>query len=122
MDITQDFKRISEEIIKIECQLRHMHPELSVYVANVQDYEKQQLELVTRMLVCPNQHFIHVPYFLQTARLQLAKQELQDRRHDDSENELLKGEVHKLKKDLANIQEKINENMEAVCYQVADLM
>ena len=45
-DITQDFKRISEEIIKIECQLRHMAPELSVHVAHVQDYEKQQLELV----------------------------------------------------------------------------
>ena len=45
-DITQDFKRISEDIIKIECELRHMQPDLSVHVAHVQDYEKQHLELV----------------------------------------------------------------------------
>jgi hypothetical protein len=45
-DITQDFKRISEEIIKIECQLRNMQPELTLHVIKVQDYEKRQLELV----------------------------------------------------------------------------
>lgn len=49
-DITQDFKRISEEIIKIECQLRQMQPELSLHVAKVQDYEKRQLELVLKLI------------------------------------------------------------------------
>lgn len=56
------------------------------------------------------------------ARLQLAKQELQDRPHGDPDVDVLKGQVHGLKKELAAVQEKINENMEAVCYQVADLM
>ena len=46
-DITQDFKRISEEIISIECQLRALNPDLSVHVVAVQDYEKQHLELVS---------------------------------------------------------------------------
>lgn len=45
-DVTQDFKRISEEIIKIECELRVLHPDLSMYLADVQDSEKQHLELV----------------------------------------------------------------------------
>ena len=56
------------------------------------------------------------------ARLQLAKQELQDMRHVEAENDILMREVHHLKKELAVVQEKINENMEAVCYQLADLM
>ncbi len=56
------------------------------------------------------------------ARLQLAKQEMQDMRHVESDNDILMREVHHLKKELAVVQEKINENMEAVCYQVADLM
>ncbi len=57
------------------------------------------------------------------ARLQLAKQELQDMRHiEDAENDILMREVHHLKKELAVVQDKINENMEAVCYQLADLM
>lgn len=60
--------------------------------------------------------------FVQMARLQLAKQEIQDMRHVESENDILMREVHHLKKELAVVQEKINENMEAVCYQVADLM
>lgn len=55
------------------------------------------------------------------ARLQLAKQELQDISHE-AENDILVREVHYLKKELAVVQEKINENMEAVCYQLADLM
>nr|CAH0111900.1 unnamed protein product [Daphnia galeata] len=102
-DITQDFKRISEEIIKIECQLRNMEPGLTLHVVKVQDYEKRQLELM--------------------ARLQLAKQELQDMRHvEDAENDILMREVHHLKKELAVVQDKINQNMEAVCYQLADLM
>merc|ERR1712071_583703 len=45
-DITQDFKRIAEEIIKIECELRAMQPELSIHIAIVQNYEKLHLELV----------------------------------------------------------------------------
>lgn len=45
-DITDDFKRISNDIIKIECQLRQIQPELAVHIAEVQDQEKQQLELV----------------------------------------------------------------------------
>lgn len=103
-DITQDFKRISEEIIKIECELRNMQPELSLHVIKVQDYEKRQLELM--------------------ARLQLAKQELQDMRHvkEEAENDILIREVHYLKKELATVQDKINENMEAICYQLSDLM
>jgi len=56
------------------------------------------------------------------ARLQLTKQELQDRRHEEAQNDILKQEVHDLRKELASIQEKINENMEAVCYQIAELM
>ncbi len=57
------------------------------------------------------------------ARLQLAKQELQDmRRVEDAENDILMREVHHLKKELAVVQDKINQNMEAVCYQLADLM
>ena len=56
------------------------------------------------------------------ARLQLAKQELQDMRHVEAENDILIREVQHLKKELAIVQEKINENMEAVCYQLADLM
>ena len=56
------------------------------------------------------------------ARLQLAKQELQDRCHKDFEKDMLLREVHYLKKELATVQEKINENMELVCYQVAELM
>lgn len=56
------------------------------------------------------------------ARLQLAKQELQDMRHVEAENDILLREVQHLKKELAIVQEKINENMEAVCYQLADLM
>lgn len=101
-DITEDFKRISNDIIKIECQLRLTQPELAVHVAKVQDYEKQQLELM--------------------ARLQLSKQELQDRPRADPDIDVLKNQIHELKKELAVVQEKINENMEAVCYQVADLM
>lgn len=57
-DITQDFKRISEEIIKIECQLRHMQPELSMHVAKVQDYEKRQLELVSKIICISEYKFI----------------------------------------------------------------
>ena len=45
-DVTQDFKQITDEIIRIECQLRCISPTLSLYVAEVQDYEKQHLELV----------------------------------------------------------------------------
>jgi hypothetical protein len=57
------------------------------------------------------------------ARLQLAKQELQDMQHiEDAENDILMREVHHLKKELAVVQDKINQNMEAVCYQLADLM
>lgn len=56
------------------------------------------------------------------ARLQLAKQEIQDMCHVEAENDILIREVHHLKKELAVVQEKINENMEAVCYQLADLM
>lgn len=58
------------------------------------------------------------------ARLQLAKQELQDMRrvNEEAENDILMREVHHLKKELAMVQDKINENMEAVCYQLADLM
>lgn len=57
------------------------------------------------------------------ARLQLAKQELQDMRNvEDAENDILMREVHHLKKELAVVQDKINQNMEAVCYQLADLM
>lgn len=50
-DVTEDFKRISNEIIKIECQLRQTQPELAVHVAKVQDYEKQQLEVVSRKTI-----------------------------------------------------------------------
>jgi len=46
-DITQDFKRISEDIISIECQLRTQNPDLSAHIASVQDYEKRHLELVS---------------------------------------------------------------------------
>lgn len=56
------------------------------------------------------------------ARMQLTKQELQDMHHVEAENDMLVREVHHLKKELAVVQEKINENMEAVCYQIADLM
>lgn len=58
------------------------------------------------------------------ARLQLAKQELQDMHHvkEEAENDILIREVHYLKKELATVQDKINENMEAICYQLADLM
>lgn len=55
------------------------------------------------------------------ARLQLAKQELQDVQME-AENDILMREVHHLKKELALVQEKINENMEAVCHQLYDLM
>lgn len=56
------------------------------------------------------------------ARLQLTKQELQDRSQGHPDADALKGQVHELKKELATVQEKINDNMEAICYQVADLM
>ena len=59
---------------------------------------------------------------MQMARLQLAKQELQDRCREEFNNDTLLREVNYLKKELAAVQEKINENMEIVCYQVADLM
>ena len=59
---------------------------------------------------------------LQIARLQLAQQELQDRRYDEAENERIRQEVNRMRKELASIQEKINENMEAVCYELADMM
>lgn len=42
----QDFKRISDEIIQIECSLRVTQPELSLCVAEIQDHEKIHLELV----------------------------------------------------------------------------
>ena len=59
---------------------------------------------------------------MQMARLQLAKQELQDMCREEFNNDTLLREVNYLKKELAAVQEKINENMEIVCYQVADLM
>jgi len=101
-DITQDFKRISEEIISIECQLRALNPDLSVHVVAVQDYEKQHLELM--------------------ARLQLVQQELQDNLYDSSESDIIKREVIRLNKGLLSVQEKINETMQAICYQVAEIV
>jgi len=101
-DITQDFKRISEEIINIECQLRALNPDFSVHIATVQDYEKQHLALM--------------------ARQQLLQQELQDHLHDGSETDILKREIVHLHKELSHVQEMINENLQAICYQIADIV
>jgi len=101
-DITQDFKRISEEIINIECQLRALNPDFSVHIATVQDYEKQHLALM--------------------ARQQLLQQELQDHLHDGSETDILKQEIVHLHKELSHVQEMINENLQAICYQIADIV
>merc|ERR1712071_153691 len=101
-DITQDFKRIAEEIIKIECELRAMQPELSIHIAIVQDYEKLHLELM--------------------ARQQLTKQELQDHLYDGTEIDILNREAIHLNKELATVQEKINENLQAISYQIAELV
>ena len=56
------------------------------------------------------------------ARLQLAKQEIQDHFYNEMETDILKREVIHLNKELSTIQDKINENMQAICYQLADLM
>ena len=56
------------------------------------------------------------------ARLQLVQQELQDNLYDSSESDIIKREVIRLNKGLLSVQEKINETMQAICYQVAEIV
>ena len=56
------------------------------------------------------------------ARLQLAKQELQDHMYDGTKSDILQREVIHLKKELVFVQEKINSTMEEIRYQLADLV
>ena len=121
-DITQDFKRISEEIINIECQLRALNPDFSVHIATVQDYEKQHLALVSLYLVTLYILLINLFIITQMARQQLLQQELQDHLHDGSETDILKQEIVHLHKELSHVQEMINENLQAICYQIADIV
>jgi len=82
--------------------LRALNPDFSVHIATVQDYEKQHLALM--------------------ARQQLLQQELQDHLHDGSETDILKREIVHLHKELSHVQEMINENLQAICYQIADIV
>ena len=56
------------------------------------------------------------------ARQQLTKQELQDHLYDGTEIDILKREAIHLNKELATVQEKINENLQAISYQIAELV
>lgn len=53
-EITQTFKKISDEIIDIENKLRSQHnlPEVAKFVAKVQEEEKLKLETVRYRLSC----------------------------------------------------------------------
>jgi len=101
-DVTQDFKRISDEIIQIECSLRVTQPELSLCVAEIQDHEKIHLELM--------------------ARIQLANQELQDCIYNGTKSEVIQNEILNLKRELATVLTKISENMHNIQYQLPDLV
>lgn len=48
-EITQTFKKISDEVIDIEHKLRHVHnyPAIAEFVAKTQQEEKTKLELVS---------------------------------------------------------------------------
>jgi len=58
----------------------------------------------------------------QMARLQLTQQELQDHLYDGSESDTLKQEVNHLNKELSNVKDKINENLQAISYQIAEIL
>lgn len=99
-EVTQDFKRISEEIIAIERRLRMEFacPHLANFVASLQEDEKLKLEL--------------------TAKLQLAKQNVID--HPD-ETEQQQVEIMDLKQRLRQVVERINEHLEELRYEMDEL-
>ncbi|XP_013784205.1 uncharacterized protein C19orf60 homolog [Limulus polyphemus] len=98
-EITQEFKRISERIVKFEQQLRteFKSPHLADRLSQLQEEEKTKLEL--------------------TVRLQLAKQNVIDHPEEPERQAL----VVDLKQRLKNVEVKINEHLEELRYKMREL-
>jgi len=94
-EITADFKRISESVIKIEQKIRydHRNAALADLIYNLQEEEKQKLKL--------------------TAKLQLAQQELVET-NDDIKLE----EIKTTKQDLNTVVESINGILRDIRYEM----
>lgn len=97
--VTQEFKRISEDIISIEQRLRREvgRGHLADYIASIQEGEKHKLEL--------------------TAQLQLAKQGVIDH-PDEPEREI---HVIELKQRLNEVIERINQSLVELRCETAEL-
>ncbi|CAH1772680.1 unnamed protein product [Owenia fusiformis] len=98
-EITQGFKKISEEIVKIQqdfVELQSM-PNVATFIEKIQEDEKQKLEL--------------------TVKLQLATQNSID--HSDTQS--YKEECEDLKQSMKETIEQINEHIEELKYETEDL-
>jgi len=98
-DLTKDFKRISDDVISIEKLLKTEceRENLAKCIRNIQDAEKIKLGL--------------------TAKLQMAKQGAADNT-EEFEREI---EIVNLKHELNSVIEKINEHLEELRYEAAEL-
>ncbi|XP_077981638.1 required for excision 1-B domain-containing protein-like [Glandiceps talaboti] len=98
-EMTQEFSKISKDIIAIEEKLKNSHSrnDLAAIVRIVQDEEKNKLEL--------------------TAQMQLAKQNMVDHPRQDTYKE----ELSQLKKRLMKTKENIIEALEDLKYESEDL-
>ncbi|KAK2140368.1 hypothetical protein LSH36_1377g00006 [Paralvinella palmiformis] len=99
-EVTQAFKKISDEIISIDHRLEVEHGKIEVadFIKKIQEDEKTKLEL--------------------TAKLQLAKQNMLDNPDEESHQV----EVEELKQRLRNTVERINEHLDELKYEAEDLL
>lgn len=99
-EVTQAFKRISDEIIDIQQKMKseYKRPEVAKFMEKVQKDEQQKLE--------------------HTAKLQLAMENLKDSPEDAS----FKEETKLLKQRLRDRIERINEHLEELKYEAEDLL
>ncbi|ELU08069.1 hypothetical protein CAPTEDRAFT_213404 [Capitella teleta] len=100
-NITQTFKKISEEMIENKCKLvsEHNREDVAKYIDKIQEEEKKKLEL--------------------TAKLQLAKQNAVDKKENAASYQ---AESTELKQQIVDVVERINEHMEELKYEAEDLL
>ncbi|KAM9385364.1 required for excision 1-B domain-containing protein [Pholidichthys leucotaenia] len=93
-EITQAFCGISKEVLEIKERLHHEfdRPDLSEHIEKLQSKEKQKLEL--------------------TAKLQLARQQAQDRPEDEGCQE----QIHEIKQEIIKNKEALSEIMQDFKY------
>jgi hypothetical protein len=96
--VTEDFKRLSLDIIDIMNQLSSCAPLLSKYISRIQEFEQTKLE--------------------QTAHLQIARQNVIDRPLDTSCGET----VEELKQQLKRTTEDINNQLDELKFEAEDIL